>query len=94
MKSALQNAIDIVNGQSELARRITDWLERNGKPGMVIKQQHVWKWLRHSSGIPTVPPGYRLAISEITGGRVTVTDLSHDIYGLGVEKHKKCVCQS
>ncbi|MBK7492707.1 MAG: helix-turn-helix domain-containing protein [Nitrosomonas sp.] len=93
MKNALQNAIDIVNGQSELARRITDWFERNGKPGKVIKQQHVWKWLRHPSGIPTVPPEYRLAIQEITEGEVTVVMLSHDIYG-SVGDGNSCACQS
>ncbi|WP_172592453.1 YdaS family helix-turn-helix protein [Nitrosomonas supralitoralis] len=78
----MEKAIKIVNGQSSLARRISDWLKRNGRGNKIIKQQNVWKWLNHPSGIPTVPPEYRLAIEEITKKQVTCKCLSHDIYGV------------
>jgi len=78
--NALEKSIQIVKGQSELARRINEWLARNGK-NKKIKQQHVWKWLNHKSGVPTVPNEFRLALEEITNGQVTAKDLSHDIYG-------------
>lgn len=88
--NSLEKAIKIVNGQSALARGISDWLERNGRSNKVIKQQNIWKWLNHPSGIPTVPPEYRLAVEEITNGRVTCIDLSHDIYGaIKSEKNKE-----
>lgn len=78
--NALEKTINLVDGQSELARRLTDWFFNHGQKSRVIRQQHVWKWLNHPSGVPTVPPEYRVAIQEITGGKVTVIDLSHDIY--------------
>lgn len=78
--NALEKSIEIVNGQSELARKITEWLAKNGK-SKKIRQQHVWKWLNHKSGAPAVPNEFRLAIEEITNGQVTAKDLSHDIYG-------------
>lgn len=80
--NALERAIYIVGGQTKLAVGISDWLVRNGRTDKTIKQQHVWKWLNNSSGIPTVPPEYRMAIEEITEGRVTSRELSHDIYGV------------
>lgn len=84
--NALEKSIEIVNGQTEMARRISDWLAKNGI-SKTVKQQHVWKWLNHPSGTPTAPPEYRMAIEEITGGRVSVKDLSHDIYGFASKKN-------
>jgi hypothetical protein len=94
--NALEKTIKLVNGQSELARRITDWFFKNGREDKVIRQQHVWKWLNHPSGTPTVPPEYRVAIQEITGGEVTIVDLSHDIYKVleRIEQHKKILTKS
>lgn len=80
--NSLEKAIEILDGQSSLARGISAWLAENGCGNKKIKQQHVWRWLNHPSGIPTVPAEYRLAIEEITDRRVTCRDLSHDIYGL------------
>jgi len=76
----LKSAINMVGGQASLARKITGWFERNGQPGRVIKQQHIWKWINHPSGVPTAPSEYRMAIQEITEGEITCIDLSHDIY--------------
>lgn len=92
--NALHKTINIVGGQTELARKITEWLASNGRADKIIKQQNVWKWLAHPSGIPVVPPEYRLAIQEITNGQVTVRQLSHDIYGAECEKEGSCACQS
>ena len=78
--NALIRTINIVGGQTELASRINQWMVSKGCHDRVVKQQHVWKWVNHSSGIPTVPPAYRVAIEEITDGAVTARDLSHDIY--------------
>lgn len=76
----LQKAIKIVGSQSELAKKINAWFITNNLGEKNLKQQHIYKWLNHSSGIPTVPPDYRLAIEEITKNQVTIKSLSHDIY--------------
>lgn len=78
----LTRAINIAGGQSALARSINAWHEKTGNKVKKIKQQHVWKWTKHSSGVPTAPPEHRLAIEVITNNQVTVRALSHDIYGL------------
>lgn len=85
-KYPLQIAIEIAGGQSELAKRINDWFEAKNLGKKRIKQQHVYKWINHPSGVPTVPPEYRLAIEEITNRVVTVRSLSHDIYPPGIKE--------
>jgi len=85
-KYPLQIAIEIAGGQSDLAKRINDWFEAKNLGKKRIRQQHVYKWINHPSGIPTVPPEYRLAIEEITNRVVTVRSLSHDIYPPGIKE--------
>jgi DNA-binding transcriptional regulator YdaS (Cro superfamily) len=63
----IQQAVEIVGGQSELARRI----------GGSVRQPHVWKWLRRG-----FPPGeYCRSIEAATDGRVSRYILRPDIYG-------------
>ncbi|SEN73085.1 YdaS family helix-turn-helix protein [Nitrosomonas marina] len=87
-KYPLQKAIEVAGGQSELAKKINCWFadKRLGKKN--LKQQHVYKWINHPSGVPTVPPEYRLAIEEITNRVVTVRSLSHDIYPQEIERNE------
>lgn len=63
--TALERAIDIVGGQSELARRLG------------LKQANVWHWLNRSG---RVPAEHVIAIEEATGAQVTRHDLRPDLY--------------
>lgn len=65
--SALQRAIDLVGGQSALARAL-------GEP---VKQAHVWYWLK---GAGRVPAEYCAAIERATEGKVTRHDLRPDLF--------------
>ena len=62
MENALQKAIDIVGGQTALAKAI----------GGDIQQPHVWNWLNRSNGIP--PHEYCASIEKATNGQVTRKD--------------------
>ncbi len=57
-QSALQAAIAVADGQSELARKLTAISERP------IKQQQVWNWLHREKRTPI---SQVLAIERITG---------------------------
>jgi len=65
MSSALARAVEIVGGQSALAKAIG------------TKQQTVWWWLNRAG---TVPGEYVLAIERATKSQVTRHDLRPDLY--------------
>lgn len=65
MGSALAKAIDVVGGQTQLARLLG------------VKQANVWHWLNKAD---RVPGEYVLAIETATGGQVTRHDLRPDLY--------------
>jgi DNA-binding transcriptional regulator YdaS (Cro superfamily) len=71
--NALERAVKICEGQSELARRI----------GGDVKQAHVWNWLNKSNGV--VPAEHCRAIELATDGRVTRYQLRPDVFGDGPE---------
>lgn len=66
---AIERAIDILGGQSALARAI----------GGPVKQGHVWYWLNERDG--QVPAEHCLAIEAATEGRVSRHELRPDVYG-------------
>tara|TARA_Y100000746_G_scaffold4264_1_gene3890 strand:- start:18 stop:269 length:252 start_codon:yes stop_codon:yes gene_type:complete len=61
----LRRAIDLVGGQSALARAINS------------KQQNVWFWLNKSG---RVPAEFVLPIEQATQGQITRSQLRPDIY--------------
>jgi len=61
----LRRAIDLVGGQSALARAINS------------KQQNIWFWLHKSR---RVPAEFVLPIEQTTQGQVTRSQLRPDIY--------------
>jgi TorA maturation chaperone TorD/DNA-binding transcriptional regulator YdaS (Cro superfamily) len=65
VSSALAKAIDIVGGQTQLARLLD------------VKQANVWHWLNKAG---RVPGEYVLAIETATGGQVTRHQLRPDLY--------------
>jgi TorA maturation chaperone TorD len=62
---ALTRAIEIVGGQTQLARLLG------------VKQANVWHWLKRAEH---VPGEYVLAIEKATGGQVSRRDLRPDLY--------------
>lgn len=69
---ALQRAIELVGGQSELARRLSTHTGRS------VKQPHVWWWLNKSR---QVPGEYCRPIEAVTEGQVRPAELRPDIFG-------------
>ena len=65
MTEALNKAIAIVGGQTQLARLLG------------VKQANVWHWLNKAD---RVPGEYVLAIEKATGGEVSRHDLRPDLY--------------
>jgi TorA maturation chaperone TorD/DNA-binding transcriptional regulator YdaS (Cro superfamily) len=65
LSEALNRAIGIAGGQTQLARLLG------------VKQAHVWHWLNRAERIPAE---YVLAIEEATGGAVSRHDLRPDLY--------------
>lgn len=65
MTSALAKAIEVVGGQTQLARLLG------------VKQANVWHWLNKAE---RVPGEYVLAIETATGGQVMRHDLRPDLY--------------
>lgn len=65
MGTALAQAIDLVGGQTQLARLLG------------VKQANVWHWLNKAE---RVPGEYVLAIEAATGGQVTRHALRPDLY--------------
>lgn len=66
MIEALQKAVELVGGQSSLAKAIG------------VKQQHVWNWLNRD-GKPAAE--HVLGIEAATNGAVTRYDLRPDVFG-------------
>ena len=64
--SPIAKAIEIVGGQSALARAI----------GGSVKQAHVWYWLNADR----VPPEHCAAIEAATAGKVTRHELRPDVF--------------
>lgn len=64
---ALSKAVELCEGQAELARRI----------GGKVKQAHVWNWLRSGRA----PAEHCRAIEEAVEGRVTRYQLRPDVFG-------------
>lgn len=62
---ALKRAVDLVGGQSALAKKLG------------CKQQNVWHWLHKSK---KAAPLYAPAIEKATGGAVTKEELRPDIF--------------
>ena len=63
--AALQKAIEIVGGQTALARHLG------------LKQPHVWNWLNVAKRIPAE---FVIEIEKATDGRVSRHELRPDIY--------------
>ncbi|MBF0252017.1 MAG: helix-turn-helix domain-containing protein [Alphaproteobacteria bacterium] len=62
---ALIKAIDLLGGQSKLARRVG------------VKQAHVWYWLNKAK---VVPAEAAILIERATDGKVTLRDLRPDLF--------------
>lgn len=73
MCHALEKAVQIVGGQSKLARSLTESV------GKTINQSDVWYWLNKSSR--GVPAEYCQAFEDITEGKIKREDLRPDIFG-------------
>lgn len=67
MKSHLEKAIEICEGQTGLALKIG------------VRQPNVWNWLNRAGGV--VPAEYCLKIELATSGQVTRYDLRPDVFG-------------
>lgn len=67
MLEALQKAVDLAGGQSELARRI----------GGKVRQGHVYYWL---NTMKKISHEHVLAAERAVNGQVTRHDLRPDIY--------------
>lgn len=64
----IERAVQIVGGQSALARAI----------GGSVKQAHVWHWLNKGGAVPAE---HCAAIESATNGKVTREDLRPDVFG-------------
>jgi DNA-binding transcriptional regulator YdaS (Cro superfamily) len=67
VNAGVQKAVELVGGQSALAKRM----------GGPVKQGHVWKWLR----MDRIPAERAIAIERATDGRVTRQELRPDLFG-------------
>lgn len=70
-KTPLISAVDICEGQAQLARKLSDAL---GKP---VSQQWVWNIINRPQAIPAE---WCLPIEEVTKGKVTRHQLRPDLY--------------
>ncbi|HFQ4959227.1 TPA: helix-turn-helix domain-containing protein [Vibrio vulnificus] len=61
--SALQRSIDILGGQTALAKEIG------------VSQSHVWNWLNREN---RAPAKYIRVISKATEGKISIEDLLRD----------------
>ena len=61
--SAIQRSIEILGGQTALAKLLS------------VSQSHVWNWINRKH---QAPARYIRAISEATGGQVSIKDLLTD----------------
>jgi DNA-binding transcriptional regulator YdaS (Cro superfamily) len=71
MISALKKAVDLCDGQSELARRLSELT------GQKITQQRIWNIIHRSK---KVPAEFVIPIERATGGKVTRYQLRDDIW--------------
>lgn len=78
MKNALEEAIAAANGQSSLAKRMTETPAAKERAAS-YSQAHIWNWLHRSAG--RVPGEHCRAIEEAVGRVVTRHDLRPDIFG-------------
>ena len=69
--SPLDQAIDLVGGQSALARLLSD------DTGQRVSQARVWAWVHR---VPKVPAEFAIPIERVTGGRITRHQLRPDLY--------------
>lgn len=72
---ALQRAVELAGGQTELARRLTEVLD---DPRKTVKQAHVWNWLNRDK---QTPAEYARLIEGIVEGQVTRYALRPDVFG-------------
>ena len=64
---ALENAIQLAGGQTQLARRL----------GGSVKQAYIWNWLNRDK---RVPGEYVIPIEKAVDGKVTRHELRPDLY--------------
>lgn len=77
--SPIQKAVDLIGGQSALAKAIFGWHLLQGRK-VKISQANIWAWLNVSKS-PMPPAEHCRAIEEITAGAVTRYDLRPDVFG-------------
>lgn len=70
-KQHLRNAVEIVGGQSALARALTDLT------GKKYRQGHIWQWLNNYD----LPAQLAVPIETITEGAVSRHELRPDVFG-------------
>lgn len=70
-KTYIRSAVDLVGGQVELAKRLSEIMGRN------IRQSHIWNWLNRPGPLPAE---YAIPIEKATDGRVRRGELRPDIY--------------
>lgn len=76
MSQALARAIEIVGGQTQLARLLG------------VKQANVWHWLNRADHVPAE---FALAIERATGGQVARHELRPDLYPEGAAKEDAAI---
>lgn len=69
--AALEKAVELAGGQAELARKLSDVMDRK------ILQQHVWNWLNRDSQLPAE---YVIPVEKAVDGKVSRHDLRSDLY--------------
>lgn len=77
MKSAIEKAVDILHGQTRLARAMNAYYESAGSDTRVT-QTHVWNWIHRAKGV--VPGEYCIAVASATNWEVTPHQIRQDIY--------------
>lgn len=78
---ALQQAVDLAGGQTELARKI------NAIRDSKLTQGHVWAWLNRENR--KVPAEFCLPISQIAGGEVRPEELRPDVFDIPAADQKQ-----
>jgi DNA-binding transcriptional regulator YdaS (Cro superfamily) len=70
-KAALKKAVELVKGQAEMARKLSELMETP------VRQQHVWNWLNRDAELPAE---YVIPMERATAGKVSRHDLRPDLY--------------
>lgn len=68
---ALRRAVEAVEGQTALARLLSE------KTGKNVKQAHVWNWLFRDK---RTPAEFAFPIEQVTGGKVKRYEIRPDLY--------------